>query len=100
MRTLKQLFEDAFTDQVAKAFAEVRGKMKEDLNPAMFDRDALELGVLHELQSLHEWDKALVVAMHNLNIDPHFYDCINDYGGSHDPAPMNQVTWTGHPLNA
>jgi len=96
MLSLKILLEDAFQDQVAEAYRdELTGFV---LKPEMFDRDALQLGVVFERYQTDSFAMALAKAMIMLAENPHFYDDVDDCGKRDSELQRgNQVTWTGHP---
>lgn len=87
--------EDAFRDRVDSVYA-ARMKGKTKLKPSQFDRDALQLGVIYELQKHNNFAKALYITMKKLDKNPHCYDDVDDFGGIDVPA-MNHVTWSGSP---
>jgi hypothetical protein len=96
MISLKMLLEDAFQEQVDKVYKEELTGFA--LKPSMFDRDALQLGVIYEKCYTDSFAMALAKAMICLAEDPHFYDDVDDYGKRDiDVTGGNQVTWTGHP---
>jgi hypothetical protein len=64
----------------------------------MYDRDALELGVIFERAYTDSFSMALAKTMIKLAENPHFYDDVDDFGKrDSDKKRGNVATWTGHP---
>lgn len=96
MLSLKILLESAFQDQVETAYREELSGFA--LRPEMFDKDALELGVIYEWYYADDFAMALAKTMINLAENEHFYDDVDDYGTRDSRLKSgNTATWTGHP---
>ncbi len=96
MVKLRTLMEDAFKQKVQDTYdAKLKGKVHFRLSD--FDRDALELGVLHELHMGRDFAQALYHAMWHLHKNPSRYDDVDDFGRDGDECTVrtNQATWTG-----
>lgn len=79
MKTLYILLEDALSDKINKVYNDkLKGKLHQ--KPDDFDVDALQLGVVHELNNYNTFKKALAVAMIKLSKDSTAYDNVDAYG--------------------